>query len=194
MEAVWIGRGTWDEAISSQICNFAPFHINVGFIDEEDGVPLLRTCKIEIEACFGSRRLGANITNGQREKWTLGVCSDAFCSGQYASVGELGYLCRNYPLCMFCQLQACRAARKSYRHLSRLRSRPPKVCGPLDCCGRLQSGSSLPMLWSAAFVLLPRLECLSSSYRRWDQKSFLLQGNLPANALLASLLWRFHPL
>ena len=70
--------------------DFTPFHVNVSFINEEDGVPSFRAFKIIIEASLGGRRLSTDITYRQREERTLGICGNAFWSCQYDSSAKLG--------------------------------------------------------------------------------------------------------
>ena len=56
----------------------APFHVDVGFVNEKDGVPLLRTREIDVKVSLGVGRLSADIAYGQGKERTLGVCGDAF--------------------------------------------------------------------------------------------------------------------
>ena len=68
----------------------APFHVDVGLVNEKDGVPLLRAREIVIEILLRLRRHSADITYGQGEERTLGVFGNAFYSNQYTSAGDGG--------------------------------------------------------------------------------------------------------
>ena len=88
MKAVKNGGDTRNETVPSQVLILAPFHVDVGFVNEKNGVPSLRTRKIVIEVLLRLRRHSADITYGQREERTLGVCRDAFCFYEYISAGN----------------------------------------------------------------------------------------------------------
>ena len=70
--------------------DFTAFHVNVSFINEEDGVPYFRAFKIIIEASLGLLRLSTDITYRQREERTLGIFGNAFWSCQYDSSAKVG--------------------------------------------------------------------------------------------------------
>lgn len=52
------------EAIPSQILVFAPFHKDVGFVDEENGIPLLCAREIVFEVYLGIQRHSADVADG----------------------------------------------------------------------------------------------------------------------------------